>query len=122
MKDLTVVLEDKPGALADLGEATGGAKVNIEGMCATTGGGKGEIHILVEDAEATQEALEAAGLEVSGDQEVLVVEVEDRPGTMAAVARRLGDAGVNIEFAYTTFGGIRLVLGVDDLEKAQAAA
>jgi hypothetical protein len=122
MKDLTVVLEDKPGALADLGEATGGAKVNIEGMCATTGGGKGEIHILVEDAEATQEALEAAGLDVSGDQEVLVVEVEDRPGTMAAVARRLGDAGVNIEFAYTTFGGIRLVLGVDDLEKAQAAA
>jgi hypothetical protein len=122
MKDLTVVLEDKPGALADLGEATGGAKVNIEGMCATTGGGKGEIHILVEDAEATQEALEAAGLEVSADQEVLVVEVEDRPGTMAAVARRLGDAGVNIEFAYTTFGGIRLVLGVDDLEKAQAAA
>jgi hypothetical protein len=122
MKDLTVVLEDKPGALADLGEATGGAKVNIEGMCATTGGGQGEIHILVEDVEATQEALEAAGLEVSGDQEVLVVEVEDRPGTMAAVARRLGDAGVNIEFAYTTFGGIRLVLGVDDLEKAQAAA
>jgi hypothetical protein len=122
MKDLTVVLEDKPGALADLGEATGGAKVNIEGMCATTGGGQGEIHILVEDVEATQEALEAAGLEVSGDQEVLVVEVEDRPGTMATVAHRLGDAGVNIEFAYTTFGGIRLVLGVDDLEKAQAAA
>jgi hypothetical protein len=122
MKDLTVVLEDKPGALADLGEATGGAKVNIEGMCATTGGGQGEIHILVEDVEATQEALEAAGLEVSGDQAVLVVEVEDRPGTMATVARRLGDAGVNIEFAYTTFGGIRLVLGVDDLEKAQAAA
>jgi hypothetical protein len=121
MKDLTVVLEDKPGALADLGEATGGAKVNIEGMCATTGGGQGEIHILVEDVEATQEALEAAGLEVSGDQEVLVVEVEDRPGTMAAVARRLGDAGVNIEFAYTTFGGVNLVLGVDDLEKARAA-
>jgi hypothetical protein len=121
MNDLTVVLDDRPGALADLGEATGGANVNIEGMCATTGGGKGEIHILVDDPAATREALEGAGLEVSGDREVLVVDVEDRPGTMAAATRKLGEAGVNIEFAYTTFGGVRLVLGVDDLEKARAA-
>jgi hypothetical protein len=121
MNDLTVVLDDRPGALADLGDATGGANINIEGMCATTGGGKGEIHILVDDPAATRQALEGAGIEVSGDREVLVVDVEDRPGTMAAATRKLGDAGVNIEFAYTTFGGVRLVLGVDDLEKAQAA-
>jgi hypothetical protein len=121
MKDLTVILEDRPGALADLGDATGGAGINIEGMCAVTGGGKGEIHILVDDPGATREALEFAGMEVSGDRDVLVVEVEDRPGTMATVARKLGDAGVNVELAYTTFGGVKLVLGVDDLEKAQAA-
>jgi hypothetical protein len=122
MKDLTVVLEDKPGALAALGDATGGADINIEGMCATTSGGKGEIHILVEDSAATREALEGAGMEVSGDRDVLVVEVEDRPGALAAVARKVGDAGVNIEFAYTTFGGVKLVLGVDDLDKARTAA
>jgi hypothetical protein len=53
---------------------------------------------------------------------VIVVDVEDRPGTMAQVARKLADAGVNIELAYTTFGGgVRLVLGVDDFEKARAA-
>ena len=121
MKDLTVILEDRPGALADLGDATGGAGINIEGMCAVTGGGKGEIHILVDDPGATREALEFAGMEVSGEGDVLVVEVEDRPGTMATVARKLGDAGVNVELAYTTFGGVKLVLGVDDLEKAQAA-
>jgi hypothetical protein len=121
MNDLTVVLDDKPGALADLGEATGGANVNIEGMCATTAGGKGEIHILVEDPTATREALHGAGLEVSEDREVLVIEVENRPGTMAEVARKLGDGGVNIEFAYPTFGGVRLVFGVDDLDKARAA-
>ncbi|HEY6671047.1 MAG TPA: ACT domain-containing protein [Solirubrobacterales bacterium] len=121
MKDLTVVLDDEPGSLADLGEATGGASINIEGMCATTSGGKGEIHILVEDPEATRQALQGAVIEVSGDRDVLVVEVEDRPGTMAEVARKLGDADVNIEFAYTTFGGVRLVFGVDDLDKARAA-
>jgi hypothetical protein len=122
MKDLTVTLEDKPGALADVGELTGGANVNIEGMCATTGGGRGEIHLLVEDPAAIRAALEGAGMEVSGERDVLVVEVEDRPGTMAAVARGLGDAGVNIEFAYPTFGGVKLVFGVDDLTKARAAA
>ena len=121
MKDLTVMLEDKPGTLADLGDATGGAGINIEGMCAVTSGGKGEIHILVEDAGATRAALEGGGMEVSGDRDVLVVEVEDRPGTMAAVARKLGDAGVNIDLAYTTFGGVKLVLGVDDMVKARAA-
>jgi hypothetical protein len=121
MKDLTVILEDRPGALADLGDATGGANINIEGMCATTGGGKGEVHILVEDEAATREALEGAGMEVSGESDVLVIDVEDRPGTMAAVARKIGDAGANIEFAYTTFGGVKLVLGVDDLNAARAA-
>jgi hypothetical protein len=121
MRDLTVVLDDKPGALAELGEATGATDINIEGMCATTGGGKGEIHILVEYGEATLAALKEAGMEVSEDRDVLVVEVQDRPGTMAEVARKVGDAGVNIEFAYTTFGGVRLVLGVDDLDKARAA-
>ena len=121
MKDLTVILEDRPGALADLGNATGRANINIEGMCATTGGGKGEIHILVDDSAATREALEGAGMEVSGESDVLVIEVEDRPGTMAAVARKIGDAGANIEFAYTTFGGVKLVLGVDDLNAGRAA-
>jgi hypothetical protein len=122
MKDLTVVLEDQPGKLADLGEATGAASINIEGMCATTAGGRGEIHILVEDAGATTTALEDGGLDVSGERDVLIVEVEDRPGTMAEVARKLAEVGVNIEFAYTTFSGVKLVLGVDDLDKAQAAA
>jgi hypothetical protein len=121
MKDLTVILEDRPGALADLGDATGGAGINIEGICAVTGGGKGEIHLLVDDADRTREALEFGGMEVTGERDVLVVEVEDRPGTMAALTRKLGDAGVNVQLAYTTFGGVKIVLGVDDLEKARAA-
>ncbi len=121
MKDLTVMLEDRPGALADLGDATGGAGINIEGMCGVTVEGRGEVHILVEDEGATREALEGRGMEVSGERDMLLVEVEDRPGTMAAVARKLADAGVNLELAYATFGGVKLVLGVDDLEKARAA-
>lgn len=121
MKDLTVVLEDRPGELAKLGEATGAAGINIEGMSGQTREGRGEIHILVEDAQAAREALSGAGIEVQDERDALVVEVEDRPGTMAEVARKLAGAGVNVEFAYATFGGTNVVFGVGDLEEAEAA-
>jgi hypothetical protein len=121
MKDLTITVEDQPGKLADLGEATGGAGINIEGLCATTGGGRAEVHVLVDDAAAAREALQSAGFDVEGESDVLVVDVEDRPGTMGEVTRKVADAGVNIGLAYTTFGGTKLVLGVDDLGKAQSA-
>jgi hypothetical protein len=121
MKDLIVSLEDRPGALGDLGEATGKAGINIEGVSGTTEGGQGVIHVLVDDADATRAALREAGFEVRGERDVLVIDVEDRPGTMGEAARRIGNAGVNIELAYTTFGAVRLVLGVDDVDKARAA-
>jgi len=121
MKDLTVILEDRPGRLADLGNTTGKAGINIEGVSGSTAEGQGTIHILVEDVAATRTALSEAGIEVSGERDMLVVDVEDRPGSMGEVARRIGDAGVNIELVYTTFGAVRLVLGVDDLDKARAA-
>jgi hypothetical protein len=121
MKDLTVILEDRPGKLADLGEATGKAGINIEGVCGTTEQGQGAIHILVQDEAAARAALSEAGLEVGGERDVLVVDVEDRPGSMGEVARRIGDAGVNVVLVYTTFGQVRLVLGVDDIDKARAA-
>ena len=122
-KDLTVVLRDTPGELARVGQATGEAGVNIQGMCAFTGEGRGIIHILVDDAfaGAAHRALEDAGMGVADEREVLVVDIEDRPGTLGELARTLGEANVNIELAYTTFGGIKIVIATDDLESARAA-
>jgi hypothetical protein len=122
-KDLTVVLQDRPGELARLGQATGEAGVNLLGMCAFTGEGRGIIHILVDDAKATaaRQALEEAGMGVADEREVLVIDVEDRPGTLGELARSLGEASVNIELAYTTFGGVKLVIATDDLDSARAA-
>jgi len=122
-KDLTVVLQDRPGELARLGQATGEAGVNIQGMCAFTGEGRGIIHVLVDNpkASAARRALEDAGMGVADEREVLVVDMEDRPGTLGELARTLGEANVNIELVYTTFGGIKLVIATDDLESARAA-
>jgi hypothetical protein len=119
-KDLTVYLVDKPGSLADLGETLGNAGVNIMGISGLTVGGKGEIHILVEDAAKARAALEAKKIEVGKDRDVLVVDVQPVPGELGRKARALANAGVNVEMTYLTEDR-KLVLAVDDLKKAQAA-
>jgi hypothetical protein len=118
--DLTVTLEDRPGTLADMGEATGKAGVNIDGICGIPSEGRGIIHVLVEDAGAARRALEEAGLQVSDERDVIVQEIEDRPGSVGEVARRIADAGVNVNLVYLATR-TRLVIGADDLEAARAA-
>ncbi len=118
-KDLTIILRDRPGTLAMVGEALGNAGVNIDGICAMTVEGKGVVHILVQDAVKARRALKAKDIPVSGGLEVLVLEVEDHPSTLGNIARRLANAGVNIHLAYLATS-TRLVLGVDDLEKARS--
>jgi hypothetical protein len=122
-KDFTIVLQDRPGELARLGEATGRAGVSIQGMCAMTGEGRGVIHLLFDDdaAGAARRALEEGGLGIADEREVLVIDVTNQPGTLGGLARALGEANVNIELAYTTFGGIRLVIATDDMDSARAA-
>ena len=121
--DLTVVLRDQPGELARLGESTGAAGVNIQGMCAFTGEGRGIIHVLLADeaVERAVTAVEEAGLGVVDRREVLVIDIEDRPGSLGELARELADASVNIELMYTTFGGVNVVIATDDLENVRAA-
>lgn len=119
-KDLTIIMEDRPGSLATLGEALGRAGVNIEGVCAVTAQGKGEIHILVEDAVKAGGALRASGMQVLRETDVLVEDIRDRPGELGNIARRLAGAGVNIQVAYLATS-TRLVVGVDNLEKARTA-
>lgn len=119
--DLTVTLEDRPGTLADMGEALGKAGINIDGMCGFPCEGRGVIHILVEDGSAAREALEGAGIQVDGDREVMLLEAEDRPGMLGEVLRKIANAGVNVDLLYKATQ-TKLVIGADDLGKAQAAA
>ena len=115
--DLTIELVDRPGTLAELGESLGRAGINIEGGCGFAIEGKGIVHILVEDAEVARMAVESADLQVLGEREVLVVEIEDTPGELGKVTRKVSDAGVNMDLIYLSKGG-KLILGVDDMETA----
>jgi hypothetical protein len=121
VKDLTVIMENTPGKLAELGEATGHAGVNIEGLCAMVGDGKGFIHLLVDDESGAKKALAGAGIEVADEREAVIVDLHDKPGAMGEIARDLADAGVSVDVAYTIFSGVRLVIVTEDTEKARTA-
>jgi hypothetical protein len=93
--------------------------VNIEGICGMSFGGRGIVHVLVEDTVEARQALEANQIPVSGGLEVLVLEVADRPNTLGNIARQLSNAGLNVHLIYLATS-TRLVIGVDDLAKARS--
>lgn len=120
-KDLTITgFEDRPGVSAGIGEALGNAGVNIVGLFGS--GRFGEIHVLVEDADvdSARRAIEGAGLSVGEAREAIVVPTEDEPGSLGRLARKVADAGVNLEYLYVASDN-RLVFVADDVEKARTA-
>ena len=118
--DLTVGLVNQPGTLLRASDALGRAGVNIDGACGFICDGQGVYHVLVEDARRASAALIDAGLEIHAEREVVATPVENRPGSAAAVLRRVADAGVNIDLLYVTADS-RLVLGGNDLPAIRKA-
>ena len=114
MKDLAILLENRPGALAEMGEALGRAGVSVEGGGAWVVDGRGVAHFLFEDGAAARRALEAAGIQVLAERDVLVQRLrQSEPGQLGRLARRMAEAGVNIEVVYSDHEH-RLILVVDD--------
>lgn len=123
MKDITVILENNPGSLADMGETLGENGINMEGICGFPLKDEGIMHILVEEETTARYVLEAAGFQVRAVREVLVIDIGNivgKPGTGGNLARKLGNAGVNIDLIYFAENN-KLVIGVDNLEKATLA-
>jgi hypothetical protein len=120
---LTLTLESKPGVLAKVCQALAGAGVNITAICAAETAGRGKIRMVVSDPARAKEALKAAKLRC-GEEQALVVTLEDRPGALARAAEKLGAAKVNIKCAYATTGGagggVTVVLSVSNVDKAAA--
>ena len=120
--DLTVVAPNRPGMFDALRDATAGAGVAIEGICAFSAMGQKTFHLLATDEQATaaRRALENAGLEVRLEREVFVLRVTDGSPAIAEIARRLAQADVSVDIMYLATGD-RLVLGVDSIDRAQTA-
>jgi len=122
VKDLEIELEHRPGELARMGEALGRAGVSVEGGGVFLVGGVGVAHFLFHDGAAARRALEAAGIKVRAERDVLVQRLrQDEPGQLGKIARRMADAGVNIEVQYSDHDH-QLILVVDDYTKGKAVS
>src|SRR5688500_11595561 len=107
--DLTVLLDDRAGQLAHMGEALGDAGVTIEGISATTSDGVGIVHVLVDNAMVAQNALILADIKVEGEADAVVVDLTaeeaGKPGTLGGLAGKLRTAVLDVLVAYLSARG-----------------
>jgi hypothetical protein len=118
--DLVIELENTPGALAGVAAAISDAGVNIAAATFTGAGERAEVHILVRHAEAARHSLAISHLAVTREREVVVVDVEDRPGVLADLTRKIAKAGVDLDLVYVATQN-RVVFGAADLGALKAA-
>jgi hypothetical protein len=118
--DLVIDIENTPGALAKVAAAISDAGVNIAAATCLGPGERAELHILVPHAEAARHALAISHVAVTREREVVVVDVEDRPGVLADLARRISAAGVDLDLVYVATRD-RVVFGASDIDALRAA-
>jgi hypothetical protein len=121
VKELNIQLENRPGTLAKLCAALASRKVNIVAFQASTAERRSELHLVVDNLVSAKAVLDAEGLPHS-ENEVAQVALPNRAGELARVASRLGEANININYAY---GGIEsgtnnplLFFGVTEVGRA----
>ena len=118
--DLVIDIENSPGALAEVAAAISDAGVNIAAATCIGTGEKAELHILVPHAEAAKHSLAISHLAVSREREVVVVDIEDRPGVLADLTRKIARAGIDLDLVYVATRN-RVVFGAEDLDALRAA-
>jgi hypothetical protein len=118
--DLTIDIENTPGALADVAAAISDAGVNIAAATCVGAGDRAELHILVPHAEAAKHLLAISHVAVTREREVVVIDVEDRPGVLADLTRKIARAGVNLDLVYVATRN-RVVFGAQDLAALRTA-
>jgi hypothetical protein len=118
--DLVIDVENSPGTLARVAASISDAGVNIAAATCIGAGERTELHILVRHAEAARHSLAISHLAVTREREVVVVDVEDRPGVLADLTRRIAKAGVNLDLVYVATQN-RVVFGAPDMDALRAA-
>ncbi len=124
VKQITVWLESKPGELGRIAQALGNAKINITAFSCWSTGGESPVHLQVSSPAKAKKALQDLGVRIT-EEEVLRVTLPDKPGALGDVGARLGQANINVEYAYATLGAAAkkadVVLAVSDLAGAAKA-
>lgn len=113
----TLDVPDVPGTLADVAEALNNAGINIDAFSAGMGG----VRIITDADDGTRKVLDAQSIAYKAE-EVIEIELPQRPGELARVARALGQHGVNIHVSVGAGkGNCSIYIGVSDVEGAWEA-
>jgi hypothetical protein len=124
VKQLSAWVEDRPGMLGQVADALGAKKVNIRAFLAAVMDGRGFVRVVVDKPAVARRVFRAHGWDTTED-EVVEVTVADRPGVLGRVADTLGEAGINVQYAYlgTARSGskVNLYLAVADAAAALKA-
>jgi hypothetical protein len=116
-----VDLQDKPGELARVTEAIAEKGINIEAFSGATAGGRGGVIVVTNDDDGTRRALADAGC-MAMETELVTAALDHQPGSLAAAARKLADAGINIHGALptgTSDGKVSIAFATDQPAKAR---
>ncbi|MBI4470051.1 MAG: ACT domain-containing protein [Acidobacteria bacterium] len=121
-KQISVTMQNTPGTLAKVCSVLAEKKVNILALMSSELEGKSLVRLIFDKVPAARKALQAAGY-ACHEEQVLATKLANRPGTIAATAKRLGDAGVNIDYVYSGAepGSSKqlVVFSVSDLPRAR---
>lgn len=129
-KELTILMEDRPGTLGRTCRALADRGVNILGFQSLPIGGKSIVRFLVDNPTTAKSVLDTEKLPYT-EAEVVHVKLPHRPGELARAAARLGEANININYAYVGLeagtNAPLVVFGVNEVSQAapileQAAA
>lgn len=122
-KELTFQLEDRPGSLAKVCRALADRGVNIFAFQSMISEGKGRVRCMVDNPTAAKKALDNEGLSYT-ESDVAQAKLRHRPGELAQAAARLGEADININYAYCGVDASSntpiMVFGVKEVERAAA--
>ena len=119
--ELSLRLANSPGALAGVCRLLSDERVNVQAL----GLEAGQLRLIVDNHVHAAAVLRDHHHQVS-ERNVIVTAVPNVPGALAPALRMISDAGINVEYAYG--GGSEgsptatIVLGVEDAERASAAA
>jgi hypothetical protein len=117
--DLTIEIDNRPGALAEVADLISDAGVNIAAATCIGSGERAELHVLVKHLEAARHSLAISHLGISREREVVVVEVDDHPGVLAELTHKIAHAGVDLDLVYIATRN-RVVFGAADIAALRA--
>ena len=99
VKQLRFSLPSKVGLLSEVSSFITAAKINIEGICAYEMGEQGIFMLITDNNTKAKKVLSAMGAEIA-TEEIVTVEMPNRLGELQKVAKKISDAGIDIQYIY----------------------